>query len=541
MRIVSLLPSATEIVCAIGLGDELVGVTHECDWPPEVVGKPVMTRTVEPMPGATSRDIHRSVTAAMHGGSSLYALDEAALAAAEPDLILTQELCRVCAVSYREVNEVARAIDADITVVSLEPTSIEGILNTIATVGAMAEAEDEAMELVGSLRERLGAIEALVETRRDSGRPAIRVVGLEWLDPPFAAGHWVPEQIRRAGGWDLLGADGDRSVETTWDAVAEVDPEMLILMPCGFHLPETVAEWARTPEAVVVPRAHGRPSRPGLRRRRIVVLQPARAPGHRRHRTPRRDPGPGRVRGYRPDRVLDPDPGLGPVHRAVPSDLRLPVVRRQPHDARTRRPGGLGPALPGLRRQGRRQRVPPLPPAPGHRRAWGVEAQREGRGPPTSAAAPTRPDRRPCRRPRPRDDRVLRGPRAGVRRLVSAPRPVCPRPDPRCRLGRRARRRRPMAGWPADERRDRRAGRRDRLVVAVAGREGRRVPVRRERGAPRPGPRAPGRARPAGAPARPRRLGRAGPAGRRALHRVLAQPRAGRPAATRSSPSPGRG
>ncbi len=211
MRIVSLLPSATEIVCAIGLGDELVGVTHECDWPLEVVGKPVVTRSVHDLRDASSRDIHRLVTASMHGGSSLYALDEEALAAAEPDLILTQELCRVCAVSYREVNEVARAIDADITVVSLEPTSIEGIFNTITTVGAMAEAEDAALDLVESLRERLSAVEEAVAARREGGRAPVRVASLEWLDPPFAAGHWVPEQVRRAGGWDVLGADGDRS------------------------------------------------------------------------------------------------------------------------------------------------------------------------------------------------------------------------------------------------------------------------------------------------------------------------------------------
>ena len=245
MRIVSLLPSATEIVCALGLVDELVGVTHECDFPPEAVGKPVITRSVHDLTGTSSRDIHRLVSAAVHGGSSLYVLDEVALADARPDLIITQELCRVCAVSYREVNEVARAIDAEITVLSLEPTSIEGILNTIGTVGAMTEAEDAAVDLVESLRERLGAIEEKVQTRRDAGQRAPRVAGLEWLDPPFAVGHWVPEQIRRAGGWDLLGSDGEPSRQATWDAIGEVDPEMLLLMPCGLHLAETVAEWGR--------------------------------------------------------------------------------------------------------------------------------------------------------------------------------------------------------------------------------------------------------------------------------------------------------
>jgi iron complex transport system substrate-binding protein len=266
MRIVSLLPSATEIVCAIGLGDELVGVTHECDYPPEAVGKPVVTRSVQDLTERSSRDIHRLVSAAVHGGSSLYALDEAALAAAKPDLIVTQELCRVCAVSYREVNEVARTIDADITVVSLEPTSIEGIFNSITTVGAMAEAEDSAVDLVESLRERLGAVEARVQARREAGQHSPRVVGLEWLDPPFAVGHWVPEQIRRAGGWDLLGADGERSSQTTWDAIGEVDPEMLLLMPCGFHLTETLAEWSR------ILRPPGYPDLAAVRRERIFAL-----------------------------------------------------------------------------------------------------------------------------------------------------------------------------------------------------------------------------------------------------------------------------
>ncbi len=250
MRIVSLLPSATEIVAALGLADELVGITHECDWPPEIARTPVMTSSVHDLTARSSSDIHRLVSDAVHGGSSLYALDEEALEAARPDLILTQELCQVCAVSYREVNEVARAIDADITVVSLEPTSLEGIFNTISTVGAMTDAEDEAVELVESLRTRLGIVETRVHERRKDGREGPRVVGLEWLEPPFAVGHWVPEQIRRAGGWDLLGLDGEASRQTDWLSVVDVDPEMILLMPCGFHLAETVAEWERTPKPI---------------------------------------------------------------------------------------------------------------------------------------------------------------------------------------------------------------------------------------------------------------------------------------------------
>ncbi len=246
MRIVSLLPSATEIVFALGLGDELVGVTHECDWPPEAAAIPVVTRPTRDLSGLAAREIDRLIGEALHGGSSPYELDEAALATAAPDLILTQELCPVCAVGDRQVSEVARAIDAEIAVVSLEPTSIEGILNSISTVGAMADAEDAAVDVVAELRERLRKLEARLARRREGGQPPVRVACLEWLDPPFPTGHWVPEQVRRAGGWDLLGREGEGVSATSWDDVAAVDPEMLVLMPCGFHLAETVAEWERT-------------------------------------------------------------------------------------------------------------------------------------------------------------------------------------------------------------------------------------------------------------------------------------------------------
>ena len=225
MRIVSLLPAATEIVYALGLGEELVGRSHACDWPPEALDVPVMT-----LPG--------------EGRATL---DRQALADAEPDLILTQDLCDACAIATAEVREAARELGGEVEVVSLEPESIEGILNTISTVGAFAEAEDEAVGLLELLRERLGQIENRVLERRLTGIPPRRVVVLEWLDPPFASGHWIPEMVRRAGGWELLGAEGARSVETSWDAVREVDPEQLVLAPCGMSALEAAAAYARVP------------------------------------------------------------------------------------------------------------------------------------------------------------------------------------------------------------------------------------------------------------------------------------------------------
>lgn len=244
MRIVSLLPSATEIVFALGLGDELVGRTHECDYPPEALDVPVVTANAGGQLGDGSAEIHQRVTSSVHGGSSIYRLDVDALAGARPDLILTQELCEVCAVSYRDVCAAVREIRAAGTVVSLEPTSLEGIFNTISTVGAMASAEDEAVGLLELLRERLAELENRVLERRLAGVPPRRVVCLEWLEPLFAAGHWVPEQVRRAGGWELLGRDGERSRETSWEQVREVDPEALLLLPCGFDARRTAEEWA---------------------------------------------------------------------------------------------------------------------------------------------------------------------------------------------------------------------------------------------------------------------------------------------------------
>lgn len=241
-RICSLLPSATEIVFALGLGDRLVGVTHECDHPPEARRLPVVTRSLVDTAGQASREIHAHVVRALHAGSSLYALDQALLARLDPDLILTQELCSVCAVAYHQVREAVRVLPGPREVLSLEPTTLDEVLATIETVAGRAGVPERGAALVAALRARLEAVRA-----RAADLPPPRVATLEWLDPPFAAGHWVPEMVGLAGGVDVLGHPGRPSREVGWDAVREADPDVLVLMPCGFDLGRTLVELARAP------------------------------------------------------------------------------------------------------------------------------------------------------------------------------------------------------------------------------------------------------------------------------------------------------
>ncbi len=237
MRIVSLLPSATDIVCSLGLQDSLVGRTHECDWPPGIEQVPVMTSDALATHEMTSREIHDAIGGAVHSGSSIYHLDGDALEQAKPDLVITQELCEVCAVSYSEVKEAARLMDADTKIVSLEPRSIDDILGHVGLIGELTGHEESAKRVVDDARARLTQVR---EATKDLPRP--RVVSIEWLDPIFAAGHWVPEQVEIAGGEELLGPRGAPSPEIPWDAVLQACPEVLVLMPCGMPIDRTLGE-----------------------------------------------------------------------------------------------------------------------------------------------------------------------------------------------------------------------------------------------------------------------------------------------------------
>ncbi len=228
MRIVSLLPSATEMVCLLGLGDRLVGVSHECDHPPAAVaGVPRLTASLIPA-DATSAEIDAMVRERVAGRRPLYRLDADALAAARPDLIITQALCDVCAVDEAEVCRVAASLPGSPRVVNLEPTSLAGVFDAIGTIAAAAGVP--ATEVLLNLRRRVRAV-----TDRPMGvRPT--VVFLEWLDPPFCGGHWNPELVGLAGGCELIGTAGQPSRRITWDAVAEADPDVLVAAPCGFDV-----------------------------------------------------------------------------------------------------------------------------------------------------------------------------------------------------------------------------------------------------------------------------------------------------------------
>jgi iron complex transport system substrate-binding protein len=237
-RIVSLLPSATEIVCALGLSDQLVAVTHECDFPPDALADvPRVTSSLLPAELRRSDEIDAAVRAAVAGGHGLYALDDRLIADLGPDLILTQELCQVCAVAYPRVLEAARLAGGDSSpmVVSLEPHSLTDVFATIGLVAELAGVPERGSELVDGLSRRLDAVPQPVARRR--------MALVEWLSPLFAPGHWVPEQVERAGGASVIGEAGERSRESSWDALLEADPEVVVLGLCGFDLPRTIEEW----------------------------------------------------------------------------------------------------------------------------------------------------------------------------------------------------------------------------------------------------------------------------------------------------------
>lgn len=237
MRILSLLPSATEIVYALGLGEELVGISHECDYPPEAQTKPIIS-TSDIAPTLRSDEVHRAVNSHKHSGHSLYRIDERLLQQASPDVILTQELCSVCAVPVSQVREAARILAGPCQIVSLEPQTLRQILDTILVVGEVTGREASAREVVHALEKRIDRVASMAS----SARTHPRVFCMEWMDPVMAGGHWIPEMVRVAGGTDGLGQDGRSSTVIAWEQVVEYSPEVLVIAPCGYKIPRSMVE-----------------------------------------------------------------------------------------------------------------------------------------------------------------------------------------------------------------------------------------------------------------------------------------------------------
>jgi len=237
-RIVSFLPSATEIACALGLEDSLIGITHECDYPPHIKTKPVVVRNVLPIETMTQSQIDSAVAERMRQGLSLYQIDEELLRKLAPDLILTQNLCQVCAPSGNEVSQVLNALNPKPSVLWLTPRSIHEIFDNIRDLGAATNKEEAAAALISDCEDRLNALKEKVA--QASYRP--RVFCMEWVDPVYASGHWVPELVKIAGGVDEIASEQGESVRVSWKQICDWDPEVLIIMPCGFNLPQTMKQ-----------------------------------------------------------------------------------------------------------------------------------------------------------------------------------------------------------------------------------------------------------------------------------------------------------
>jgi len=225
------------MACALGLGDSIVGITHECDFPPEVKYKPVVVRAVLPLEKMSQGEIDRAVAARIAAGQSLYEIDEQLLRDLAPDLILTQNLCQVCAPSGNEVSQVIKALPKTPQILWLTPQSLNEILDNVRELGAATDRTSEADALINNCQNRLKTL-----AQRTEGVRKPKVFCMEWLDPVYASGHWVPELVKIAGGIDELGRERGESVRISWDEIAAWAPEVLVIMPCGFNLEQIMKE-----------------------------------------------------------------------------------------------------------------------------------------------------------------------------------------------------------------------------------------------------------------------------------------------------------
>jgi len=235
MRIVSLLPSTTEILFDIGAGDEVVGVTFECDHPPEARTRAIVSTSALPE-GLTPTEIDAFVVKAIHAGEDLYHLDAGALSLLDADLVVTQDLCAVCAVDVSVVDDALKHLGCTAEVLTIDPHTLDEVLKSIATLGKATSREIPATALVAALRARLDEV-----VRRTTDRPAPRTLVLEWTDPPFAPGHWVPEMVSLAGGSSVMGSTGEKSFRVTWDDVRSSSPEVIVCAPCGYGLEQSAS------------------------------------------------------------------------------------------------------------------------------------------------------------------------------------------------------------------------------------------------------------------------------------------------------------